>query len=462
MTDQRASLAAETIAERIATWSSGLRFDALPRDVVHAAKRCIVDVVGVGLAAARHPLTRRVLDFVRREYARGAAGALASADRFSPVGAALVNGTASHALDFDDTSYTGIMHGSTVVLPAARAAVEQAGADGRRLLEAFVAGSEIAYTIAQMCGTRHYANGWWSTATFGVFGAAAAAARALALDASQTVSALALAGAQASGQKVVFGTDAKALVVGRTAAFGVEAALLARSGVTGPRAVFEGGCGFVQLMNNGHADPAEIDRLGAHWLLTKPGIFFKRYPVCSGAHAAVELTQRLLREHALDGRDVRKVLCEVTPVVAISLVYDRPETIQQAQFSLPFAVGTILAHSELGLDNLSDSGLRDAALRDAMNKVEMRRVDSLYADDSPEGARVTVTTTGGEVFQDYLGQPTGMPSKPLSDAQLRQKFIGCAAAGGIEEARAITLAAHLEALEEQPVAFAPFGNRCCP
>lgn len=456
MMDGRTPPLTATLAERIAAWSSSVDIGAVPGEVIHAARRCIVDVVGVSLAATAHPLPRRVLDHARRIYAPGAAGALGFPDRLSPVGAALVNGTAGHALDFDDTSYTGIMHGSTVVLPAALAATEEVGGDGRRLLEAFIAGSEVAYAVAMLCTTRHYFKGWWSTATFGVFGAAAAAARALGLSAEETTAALALAGSQGGGLKAAFGSDAKPYIAGRTAATGVEAALLAGRGLVGPKAIFEGRTGFLQLLNDGHAEPGAIDALGKLWRLVHPGIFFKQYPVCSGAHAAVELTERSLRENGLSGDDVRKVICEVTPVVAMSLVYDRPSRWQEAQFSMPFAVGTMLARGRLDIVSLTDDTLADPRVRAAMAKVEMRRVDSLHSEQAPEGARVTVITTRGNEIQAYLGQPTGMPGNPLSDEGLHEKFLRCAASGGIDRPRGQGLLEHLVAIEEAPRAFAPF------
>jgi 2-methylcitrate dehydratase PrpD len=456
MMDGNAALPATTLAERIAAWSSAVDIGAVPREAIRAAKRCIVDVVGVSLAATTQPLVRHILEHARRVYAPGASSVLGFADRLSPVGAALVNGTAGHTLDFDDTSYTGIMHGSTVVLPAALAATEEAGGDGRRLLEAFIAGSEVAYAVAMLCTTRHYFKGWWSTATFGAFGAAAAAARALGLSARETTAALALAGAQAGGEKAAFGTDAKPFIAGRTAAAGVEAALLAGRGVAGPTAVFEGKAGFLQLLNDGHADAEALEALGEVWRLVHPGIFFKQYPVCSGAHAAVELTQRLLRENALSGDDVRSVICEVTPVVAMSLVHDRPERWQEAQFSLPFAIGTVLAGRGLDIASLTDETLADPRMRAAMAKVQMRRVDSLHTEEAPEGARVTVITTRGSEIQGYLGQPTGMPGNPLTDADLHRKFLGCAAAGAIDDSRARGLLANLATLEEAPLAFAFF------
>jgi 2-methylcitrate dehydratase PrpD len=456
MMDGEAPRAATTLAARFAAWTSAVEFERLPESVVAAAKRCIVDTVGVSLAAHGHPLVSRVRDYARQTYARGRSTVLGTGECFAAPGAALVNGTAAHALDYDDTSYTGIMHGSAVVLPAALAASEEGAGDGRRLLVAFVAGAEVAYALALTAGTRHYLRGWWSSATFGVFGAAAAAARALCLSAERTTAALALAGARASGPKVVFGTDAKPLGVGNAAAAGVEGALLARAGVDGPSSIVEGRCGFLDLCNDGHGDAAEIDRLGRTWRLLDPGIFFKQYPVCSGAHAAVELTQRLLASRGLGGDDVRKVVCDVTPIVAISLVHDRPTTPQQAQFSMPFAVGSVLARGRLDVASLAPGALADAGLAAAMAKVEMRRVDALASDAAPEGARVRIETIRGETLEDYLGQPSGMPANPLSAARLEQKFLDCARAGGLREARAAQLLEHLLTLERATDASAPF------
>jgi 2-methylcitrate dehydratase PrpD len=158
----------------------------------------------------------------------------------------------------------------------------------------------------------------------------------------------------------------------------------------------------------------------------------------------------------LSGNDVRRVICEVTPVVAISLVYDRPARWQEAQFSMPFAVGTMLARSGLDIGSLTDETLSDPQVRAAMAKVEMRRVDSLYTEEAPEGARVTVITTRGDEIQGYLGQPTGMPGSPLSDEQLHEKFVRCAGRGGIDVPRALGLLEHLVTIEKATRAFAPF------
>ena len=437
--------------ERIAKWSHALRLGTVPDEAQKVAKRCIVDLVGVSIAGTGREQSRRVAEYAGQAYAPGPSMVFGCSARLSPVGAALANGTVGHVLDFDDTSYTGIMHGSTVVFPAALAAAESAGADGRRVLEAFVAGSEVTYAIAELCGHGHYHKGWWSTATFGTIGAAAAAARALDLSERQTACALSLACLQAGAQKASFGTDAKPYLAGQAAAAGVESALLASAGLSAPGSALEGRNGFIQVLNDGEIDNEGIAKLGTHWRLVDPGIFFKRYPVCSAAHAAVEFTQRLMDRHGLQGERIKQVVCEVPPLVATSLIYEIPANLQEAQFSMPFAVGTILARGRLGVENLTDEALSDPFVQLGMSKVEMRRVDALQDTEAPEGARVTIMTDDGGEVADYLGVPTGMPANPMSDEQLHRKFLGCAAAGGLEPGRAAALLKYLANIETGPV-----------
>ena len=448
-----------SLVERIARWSHALNLDNVPDDARKVAKRCIVDLIGVSIAGAGREQSQRVAEYASQAYASGPSTIIGSSARLSPVGAALVNGTLGHVLDFDDTSYTGIMHGSTVVFPAASAAAESAGADGRRLLEAFVAGSEVTYAIAVLCGHGHYHKGWWSTATFGTIGAAAAAAKALDLSERQTACALSLASLQSGAQKASFGTDAKPYLAGQAAAAGVESALLASAGLSAPRSALEGGNGFIQVLNDGVANDVGIEKLGTQWRLVDPGIFFKQYPVCSAAHAAVEATQRLLAKYGLNAERIRMVNCEVPPLVSTSLVYDIPKNLQEAQFSMPFAVGTVLACGQLGVEDLTKQSLSDPRVQSGMSKVEMRRVDALEDAEAPEGARVTLLTDDGGEVADYLGVPTGMPGNPMSDEQLHNKFLRCATVGGVDPDRATNLLKYLKNIESA-VDLRHFLSKC--
>ena len=157
----------------------------------------------------------------------------------------------------------------------------------------------------------------------------------------------------------------------------------------------------------------------------------KLYPLCSAAQAAAEAMLGLLAEHAIDPRSVDKVLCEVSRLVRISLTFERPASVSEAQFSMPFAVGCILAFGGIGVDRLSEATLADPALRAAMAKVEMREWE-MSADDPeidrtcPEGAVVTITTSDGRAFRRFNCAATGMPANPMPGAELEAKFRACA------------------------------------
>ena len=432
---QRTQTLGETIyaARRIAQWSRGIGLEEAPPDVVHIAKRCAIDTLGVILVGSRHHAVGKVRNQAERIFAVGHSTVFGGASLSAP-GAALVNGMAAHVFDFDDTSYTGIMHGSAVVFPATLAAVQHGGGNGKLFLEAFLAGSEVTYALAMALGTGHYFKGWWSTATFGTVGAAAAAARALGLDEEQTLSAVAIAAVQAGGMKAFFGTDAKPLVCGKAAQDGVEAATMAACGINGPESAFEDDRGYYALLGNGSVEGAQIERLGEIWRLVEPGIMFKRYPVCSAAHAATELTCALVERHSLSPDDIRRVVCRVPRLVRISLVYDSPQTPQQAQFSLPFSVGCALTHGNITPAHISSGTLRDPTLIAEMAKIVIEEDPSLAEGDLarryPECAVVRLELNDGRTFEDFLGEPTGMPGNPMSDEALEEKFRACAGNAG--------------------------------
>ena len=176
---------AATIAEQLASWASALSLSSLPAEVVAAAKRCIVDVSGVGIAGASYPAARAARKLIREASAPGAA-ALWGTDEpgLAPEAAAHCNAVAAHVLDYDDTCYDGIVHASAAVWPAVLACGEASGATGERLFEAFVAGVECEYALGRAFGDELYFKGWWTSGLLGSIGAAAGAAKALGLDAA--------------------------------------------------------------------------------------------------------------------------------------------------------------------------------------------------------------------------------------------------------------------------------------
>lgn len=419
---------ASPLLERLGAWVGGLHLRDVPDDVRHAAARSIVDTVGVAIAAVGRPVPAAATRLAVAQYAVGASALIGDDRRLVPAGAAFVNAATAHTLDFDDTCYVGIAHGSAVVLPAALAVAQGLGTTGDALLAAFIAGVEAEYTFGRLFGDHLYFKGFWNTGVLGTIGAAAAAARARGLTADQTAHALAIAACHVIGLRACLGTMAKPILAGRSAEAGVTAAMLAADGVDGPRSVLEGDNGWAKVLNDGRIDPTAMDRLGAPFVLTDPGVAFKLYPACSAVQAAVETVQELLSEQGAGGGDVERVLCEVTPLVHISLRYPRPRTTAEAQFSMPFAVGCALVHGSFGPAMLTDAHLLDPALAEAMARVEMVLAADLADDprtmtDCPEGARVTVILKDGRRTTRFNPLATGMPGKPMPDAMLSDKAL---------------------------------------
>ncbi|MBL8672459.1 MAG: MmgE/PrpD family protein [Alphaproteobacteria bacterium] len=441
------------MARQLARWAVGVRLDDVPPDVRHVARRSILDTVGVTLVGRSHGTLARLRSVAARLYPMPAGDRMRG--RVSAAGAALVNATAAHVYDFDDTSYTGVMHGSAPVLPAALAVAQDRDIDGRRLLEAFVAGVEVTYAVALAAQARLYSKGWWSTGTFAVLGATVAAGKLLDVDAERMTAAIGLAAAQANGAKSIFGTDGKAYLCGRTAQAGVEIAHAAAGGLTGPADAFESARGFFALLNDGMCDPGAVDALGTVWRQVDPGIMFKSYPICSAAHAAAELAPRLLVRARRTAVQVAQVIVDVPPLVALSLVHADPRTAQEAQFSAPFAVACALMHGSIGPEHLAAPVIADPALRALMAKVEMRVDQALAAGDlarrCPEGSRVTLRFADGGEASAYLGSFAGMPDNPLDDQAIEAKFRHCVclSEAGADASRANRLSDALWRIESE-------------
>jgi len=442
----------QTVVQQLAVFVDRLALERVPRDVTDVARRCIMDTLGVIAAGQKSIVAQTAYDYACRVYAPGNAQMPRRDVGLQASGAAFVNACAGHAHDFDDTSYSGIMHGSVAVLPAALAVAEQQQADGGALLEAFVAGVEIEYAVAEFCTTDLYYRGWWTTGIYAALGAAAATAKLLGLDRTGIEHALSMAMCNANGIKAAFGSDAKPLGVGMAVGRGIDCALLAQAGMAGPADVFENDRGFFALYNDNRQLSESSLQLFERWRLLQPGILFKRYPVCSAAQAATELCADLLERHALEASSIARIDCEVPELVRLSLIYDNPRSIREAQFSMPFALGCILAYGELGLPQLASGTLNDKLLREQMSKVSMRVPEFLANDDSvadrcPEGAGVRLVTIDGREFEEFLERPTGMPGNPVSDAALQAKCNASLVHAGYSEPEAQLLSDRLWQLE---------------
>lgn len=446
--------------EKVAAWSAKLTLADIPDSVRKVARDCFIDTLGVALAGAQRPVAGRMRAIAEAQYGPGEATLLGGVRRMSAPAAALANGTAAHALDFDDNCYSGFVHGSGVIVPAVLAAAETADATGEELVTAFVAGCEAEFAAGDAATPHIYEKGWWTTGVLGPIGAATAAARIMKLEVQKTGYALGLAVAGTGGAKSCFGTDGKPALCGRTAEAGVAAALMAREGCSGPVHAFEDSRGFAKLLNDGIFLPECFAGFGRDWRMLEPGVDFKRVPICLSAHAALDAVMEIMEKHRIAAADIARVVCDVGPVVTANLVYDDPKTPQQAQFSMSFAIGCMLVKGDVSLAELGQAVVDDPAVREAMRRIETVtserwKAGSENARRFPEGAHVTVTTRDGKAFEHFNGFARGTTARPLSDDEIAQKFMSCAS-GPLGDAAAGRMLERLRALESLPSVRALF------
>jgi 2-methylcitrate dehydratase PrpD len=423
---------ARGIACHFAHWACGLKSADIPEAVQTTARRAMLDTLAVTVAGGSHADIRKLA----AGWPRGAGRcSLVSGGTSTAETAALINGSAAHVWDFDDTSYTGIMHGSAVVFPAVVALAQELGSSDEDMRSAFIIGSEIAYVLADICTHQHYFDGWWSTATFGLIGATAATAVLLGCDEDETARAIGLAAAAAGGSKSVFGTHAKPFLCGETAQRAITFARFAKSGLSAPTNSFHGATGFLKLLNNDTGQISEIDTLGQRWRLVDPGLLVKRYPVCSAAQAAIDLISELTFDAGIQAEDIDVIRVEVPELVRISLVHDKPGTAAEAQFSLPFAAACAVRSGAVRLTDLSVETLDSESHQSVVQKTKIVVADDLSTDEMrarfPESARVKIVLRNGSVRTGFCGEAYGMPARPLRDDDFTAKFRGCLAFAGI-------------------------------
>ena len=392
-----------------------------------AAAHALLDTVGVTLAGAAEPASRIIQRVVQHDGA-GSCAVLGTAFCATAANAALANGTAAHALDYDDMCFVSLAHPSAPLVAAALAAAETAGASGRALLDAYVVGFEVEGRLGRAMNPRHYQRGWHCTSTLGTIGAAAAASRLLGLAAAAAGHALAIAASEASGLKENFGTMVKPLHAGLAARNGVVAALLAQAGMTASGAAIDGPQGFLRVMDSEQPSlEAFAADLGTRWEIAETGITVKLYPSCAGTHPTLDALLDLRRQHGFDARDVEAIEIGVDPIVPTILLYDRPSSGLEGKFSMPFCAAAAVVRGQVGIDTFDTATLRDPAIVAMQSRVTMRVDDTLDASaPSLTQARVTVRLLDGRVLTASANGARGYPERPPSDEELSAKFLSCA------------------------------------
>ena len=395
--------------------------EQVPPDIIHLAKRCLMNYAGVALYATLDPTINIMLDFLRAEGCAEQATVVGSGLRTSAQNAALMNGFLGHFEDYDDTHPT-VIHPTAPVLPAALALGEQRGINGKELLAAFAVGVEVACRIGLVIykNFRDGAAHWHITNTCGVLGAAASAGRLLKLTEQQMVYAFAIAGTQASGVREVFGSMCKPLHAGKAAQNGLMAALLAQRGFTGTDGIFEGARGLVGVMATGHDISAAIKDLGSHWELPANGL--KPYACGVANHAFIDAMIKLRQMPGVSPDTVKHVQGSVLAVAPVLVRRRHPRTGTESKFCYYHSMAVGFLYGQALPAQYTDACAVDPQVASIRDRIDISEDPSL-----PRWTvSVTLELNDGTTFTERIPHPTGMMDTPMSDAMVQQKFDGLA------------------------------------
>lgn len=406
------------ITETLAQFAAELTFDQIPQQARTVARHCLMDMVGVALAGKAEPLSEILLAQIEDEGGAQHASLIGIGERTSSVQAALYNGSAAHALDFDDVhgAFTG--HPTVAVMPAVLALAERHGKDGKAVITAFVAGVEVLARIGGMMSKGHYARGWHATGTIGTIGAAAACANLLGLDSEATNRAMGIAATQAAGLKSNFGTMTKPLHAGKAASNGLLAASLAARGFTARENTLDITQGFGDTMAEGELDiDRALERIGE--LFHTQDTLFKYHAACYGVHAPTEAALRLRLQDGFDPAKIEKIEISVPQNCIGMCDIAEPTSGLEAKFSLTHNVA-------LGLLNKADGSLslyQDesfemddvAALRAKSHVTGHPEYDSFYSE-------VVVHQKDGQIIKQEFDISLPMGDLSAQEAKLAKKF----------------------------------------
>jgi len=424
-------------ARRLARFVTGLTPDTIPAAALDTGALLALDTLGNALAACRDDFGRAAIAVAERLGGPPESTVLGGGARVAAANAVLANATLAHGLDFDDTREDAIVHTGCVAVTTALAAGEAAGANGRDVLTALVAGVEVMCRVGLAVPGAFHARHFHPTAITGSFAAAAATARLRGLSEDALVRAFGICGSQASGiiEYLADGSWTKRLHPGWAAHAGVVATLLAEAGFSGPESVLDGPHGFYAAFAGGH-DTARLesllDTLSREWEIEQ--LTFKPYPCGSIAQPYMDCAQRLRQQRGVRAGDIRAIRCR-TAAGPVPRLWEplaskhAPPNGYAAKFSLPYLVAVILVKGRAGLAEFEDAAVRDKDVLALAGRVTYELDPAI---DYPRQfvGDVEVTLADGRVLRERQDRPRGGPDAPLARAELEAKFRGNAAVLG--------------------------------
>jgi 2-methylcitrate dehydratase PrpD len=419
-------------ARQLGAFAASLTLDAIPERARTAARTCLIDTVGVSLLGARMPWSAIVASYAQHYGSAGSSRILGTRAPVSAPLAALANGVYAHAFELDSLRKPGAgVHPGAALVPVALAIGEEVHASGEAVIAAIVAACEVMFRIGAATHHSTEGRGFHAPGLTGPFGAALCAAHLLGLDAGQMTNALGIAGSLCSGLMAFAhaerGAMVKRLHLGRAAESGILAARLAQRGFEGPEAVLEGQSGFLEAYC-AHSDAALLTRgLGQEFEILK--LCIKRYPCHVTAHAPVQTIQAMRARERFGADDVTGITLRASGKVLSHHAQRDPADVMSAQYSVPFCTAIALTDDPLDPLAFAERALDNPKTRELARRVELAPLPQ-GSGLSAWGCELEVKLADGRVLSERADDFKGTPASPLSDDELREKFMRCAGGAG--------------------------------
>jgi 2-methylcitrate dehydratase PrpD len=413
-------------SKALADFASHLQYDAIPQDVVNRMKLCVLDSIGCCLHGVTLPWTKSVESMVMDEGASPIASIFGTPYKTSAGNAALVNGTAGHAFEFDDMHKESILHPGSIAIPVLFALVEKLGkVSGKDFLTAMVCGYEVGARVGNAASIQLFFDGFHPQGTSGVFVGAAAAGRLLNLNSTQMLDCLGIAGSQAGGLMAAQeGAMVKRFHSGRAAQSGIYSAFLAQKGLTGISNVLEAAYGgYLSTYSTSPKPERLLSGLGELWEAGQVG--FKPYACVTSIHSSLDALLLIMRTNQLKPDDIAKIDVGLSPMTFTHCAWEyKAQGVTAAQMNLYFNMASVAFDGVLFTEQYSEAKLTDPKLLAFMKKV------NAYIDSEIENmgvayrhaSRVKVTTTMGKVYSQEILDRRGSPENPLSKSDVQFKF----------------------------------------
>lgn len=438
------------LAKRLAVWaaSSPRIQDSEP---VSMAGNAFFDTFACMFGGLRNEAVQKLITAIAGWQGNGNASVFGSKSRFASPFAALVNGTAAHALDFDDNYIPAFTHCSAVMVPALMAIGEVNDVSGIDLIDAYTVGADLHTRIGLLVNPGHFNRGWHSTATVGTIGTAGACARLLGLNAEKTCAAMSIGFSLAAGSKVQFGSMMKPIHAGLAAQHAVMAAEMAAAGITAQPGFLTGPQSFQELYgeNDPDREPLALQGLGEQLCLPQFGLLVKRFPCCGSAHKTLDGLLQLRQEHKLEPHAIQTVRSWLPETMSKNLKFSRPVNDMEARFSLHYNAARILQDGRLSLQHFSNEAVNDPGIRHLLEKIHQETIP-----DPPDMNLATPLLTSiemedGKIHEIEISHLKGSLQYPLSSEDFIEKLNDCRQFSGLEALPEPTLRL-LESFDQVP------------